>query len=150
RTTGDGNQQRSYQDQFWILDFGFWRSRRIRALVIQNRKSKIQNRLAAFYLRGLGCGLFLVEVLLADEVVFLGVVAERAERHPKELGGLCLDAVASVERLAHQPLADRLEVRLEVDPLGGKALEVRNPRSDAESDRLRQARGGDDRPGLES
>src|SRR5438105_2809436 len=50
-----------------------------------------------------------------DEVVLLRVVAERAERHPQQLGRLRLHAAAALERLEHEDLADRLEVVLQRD-----------------------------------
>src|SRR5207249_1525812 len=50
-----------------------------------------------------------------DEVVLLRVVAERAERHPQQLGRLRLHASAALERLEHEDLADRLEVVLQRD-----------------------------------
>src|SRR6266542_3014063 len=53
-----------------------------------------------------------------DEVVLLRVVAERAERHPQQLGRLRLHAATALERLEHEGLADRLEVVLQRDALG--------------------------------
>src|SRR5260221_8308758 len=53
-----------------------------------------------------------------DEVVFLRVVAERAERHLQQLGRLSLHAACALDGLEHEHLADRFEVVLQGDPFG--------------------------------
>src|SRR6185295_20050195 len=58
-----------------------------------------------------------VGVRAAFQAGFLRVVAERAEAHAEELGGLGLHAARALERLDHQLGADVLEVRLEVEAL---------------------------------
>src|ERR1700737_343437 len=52
-----------------------------------------------------------------DEIVFLRVVAERAERHAQQFRGLRLNSTAAFERLEHEDFPDRLQMILERDPV---------------------------------
>src|ERR1019366_3838915 len=83
----------------------------------------------------------------AADAVFLRVVAERALRHPEQLGGADLDADGPLERLLHEPLAEPFEVGLEVEAVGGKVepLEGRRGRQARRmQERVREGGGGND------
>src|ERR1044071_1721163 len=53
-----------------------------------------------------------------DEVIFLRVVAEGAERHPQELRRLRLHAAAALQRLEHEDLSDRFQMVLQRNSVG--------------------------------
>jgi hypothetical protein len=62
----------------------------------------------------------------------------------RSLRGLHLHPGAAVQSLLHEPLADGLQVGLEVDAFRRQTLEVERHGAAAERDRLGQARGGED------
>src|SRR5450759_3351082 len=64
-----------------------------------------------------------VSVLSSAEVVFLHVIAERAEAHTQELGGLHLHAPGALERLREVAALDLFDVRFEVHPAFGQRLD---------------------------
>ncbi len=62
------------------------------------------------------------------QVVFLDVVAERAEAHTQEFCGLHLDAAGALERLGDVAAFDLLDVRFEIEPRSGNGIGRRRRR----------------------
>src|ERR1700724_2009301 len=76
------------------------------------------------------------------EAGFLGVVAEAAEAHLQQLGGLGLDAAGAVEGLHHELGADVLEMGFQVEPVLGQ-LDLVGVRAAMVQQLRRQVAGAD-------